>query len=371
MSVVKLLIDKGADVNAKANHDATPLHEAAKEGHMELAELLITRGADVNAKETFGETPLHEAVKGAHKEVAKLLAANGADVYAKSLSGRSPIVLAKQLGHAELVSFLEGHSWLSKRENLQRLAKELTDLHRLYVRALHMGYSDDEYQKRELAIKLAPWWANAYFNLALVLEKLRNYKMAIDNLNLYLLAVPDAPDAAAVKEKIYEIEFLEKQRTRAEEHMDRGIELNDKARDYPGAAAEYKEAIRLDPGNGRAHAYLGGTYVNLKRNKEAIVELEEGLRLGYKGRYAYNNLAVSYNRLGDSSKAISILEDGLREGWGAQGLIHQNLGTYYKKAGSGGKAMEHFKKAYELSVHDKDVNQQYVREMMKALTFGW
>lgn len=111
--------------------------------------------------------------------------------------------------------------------------------------------------------------------------------------------------------------------------------------------------------------------MNLKRNKEAIVELEEGLRLGYKGRYAYNNLAVSYNRLGDSSKAISILEDGLREGWGAQGLIHQNLGTYYKKAGSGSKAMEHFKKAYELSVHDKDVNQQYVREMMKALTFGW
>ena len=76
--VVKLLIAKGADVNAKAGiSEKTPLHEAASSGHKEVVELLIANGADVNAKKKFGRTPLHGA---ATKGIAELLIAKGADV---------------------------------------------------------------------------------------------------------------------------------------------------------------------------------------------------------------------------------------------------------------------------------------------------
>jgi ankyrin repeat protein len=86
--IVELLIDEGADVNAKDKRGTTPLHEAAGRGHnKDVAELLIAKGADVNAKDDNGWTPLHHAVPDGHKEIAELLIAKGGDVNAKGIYG--------------------------------------------------------------------------------------------------------------------------------------------------------------------------------------------------------------------------------------------------------------------------------------------
>lgn len=61
-----------------------------------------------------------------------------------------------------------------------------------------------EFQK---AVNIAPWLAEAYFNLAIVQEKAYQYDAAIRNLNFYLLAKPDAPDARELRAKIYELEY--------------------------------------------------------------------------------------------------------------------------------------------------------------------
>lgn len=53
------------------------LHLAALQGRTKIAELLIERGADVNARGHGGRTPLHYAVESSHKSVVKLLAAKG------------------------------------------------------------------------------------------------------------------------------------------------------------------------------------------------------------------------------------------------------------------------------------------------------
>ena len=47
------------NVNAKADRDVTPLHEAARMGNVEIARLLLKQGADVNAKDSDGKTPLN------------------------------------------------------------------------------------------------------------------------------------------------------------------------------------------------------------------------------------------------------------------------------------------------------------------------
>ena len=74
----ELLIEKGADVNAKAGFGSTPLHDAAFSDLKEVTELLIANGADVNAKAEEGWTPLHDAARGGHKEIADLLRKHGA-----------------------------------------------------------------------------------------------------------------------------------------------------------------------------------------------------------------------------------------------------------------------------------------------------
>jgi tetratricopeptide (TPR) repeat protein len=55
-------------------------------------------------------------------------------------------------------------------------------------------------------IAVAPWWADAYFNLAVVAEKAGRPDVAMGSLRLYLLAKPDAEDAQAVKRKVVELE---------------------------------------------------------------------------------------------------------------------------------------------------------------------
>ncbi len=58
----------------------------------------------------------------------------------------------------------------------------------------------------EQAVEIAPWFADAYFNLGLIEEKVNDYSGAIRSLNLYLYASPQSPDAAAVRQKIIKLE---------------------------------------------------------------------------------------------------------------------------------------------------------------------
>ena len=74
----RLLIDAGADANAKDNDSDTALMSAARNGHTECARLLIDAGADANAKDEDGETALSLAMKEGHAEIADMLRNAGA-----------------------------------------------------------------------------------------------------------------------------------------------------------------------------------------------------------------------------------------------------------------------------------------------------
>jgi ankyrin repeat protein len=68
---------------------------AARRNHIEIAKLLIERGADVEAKDKWGRTPLYYACLNDNLECAELLIDAGADVGAKDRFERTPLDLAQ------------------------------------------------------------------------------------------------------------------------------------------------------------------------------------------------------------------------------------------------------------------------------------
>jgi ankyrin repeat protein len=89
---------------------ATPIHDAASEGEVELVEILIANGADVDARDVNGYTPLHIAIQEGYTDVAEVLIDNGADVNARTIGDNgndlSPLYLSIILGLSDIESLL-------------------------------------------------------------------------------------------------------------------------------------------------------------------------------------------------------------------------------------------------------------------------
>lgn len=81
--MVDLLLQKGADINAKGEGGITALMYAAEKKSPVIVQKLIEKGADVNAKSDTGYTALLVAVREKNNGIIKLLLDKGADVNAK------------------------------------------------------------------------------------------------------------------------------------------------------------------------------------------------------------------------------------------------------------------------------------------------
>ena len=106
VEVARMLIERGADVAAQNKDGETPLHLVSRNGEEEVARMLIERGADVAAQNKDGETPLHMASQYGQVEVARMLVERGADVAAQNNDGETPLHLASQYGEVEVARML-------------------------------------------------------------------------------------------------------------------------------------------------------------------------------------------------------------------------------------------------------------------------
>ncbi|XP_074113519.1 uncharacterized protein LOC141536705 isoform X1 [Cotesia typhae] len=79
--VVKLLINKGADVNCRDHQGKTPLFYAIHNGDRKIIKILLRNHADINIQAQDGQTPLSISVENVDVEIVTLLLDNGADIH--------------------------------------------------------------------------------------------------------------------------------------------------------------------------------------------------------------------------------------------------------------------------------------------------
>jgi|HubBroStandDraft_3_1064219.scaffolds.fasta_scaffold148941_2 ankyrin repeat protein len=89
--VAEALIKHGADVNARDDHQQTPIFMQTAGTSLDVVDVLLRHGADINARDNENETPLISAVTQADPTMVAALVARGADMSVRDSNGRTAL----------------------------------------------------------------------------------------------------------------------------------------------------------------------------------------------------------------------------------------------------------------------------------------
>ncbi|UKZ92911.1 uncharacterized protein TrAFT101_007843 [Trichoderma asperellum] len=139
------LLDEGANINGEgsmvkaAEHARRKIYDdreycfalqaAALGGHLEIVKLLINKGAEINAICKECGSALHAAAKGNHLDVMKFLVGHGADIYARSRMGGSVLASSVRDSQDQCFHFLLSEGALKQDDGETALIKAAS-LHR-------------------------------------------------------------------------------------------------------------------------------------------------------------------------------------------------------------------------------------------------
>ncbi len=104
--IVRLLLERGAEVNAVMQDGASALMYASQNGHCDTVRLLLEREAEVNTVTQSGMSALMLASQNGHCDTVRLLLEGEAEVNTVAQDGATALMLASQNGHSGTVRML-------------------------------------------------------------------------------------------------------------------------------------------------------------------------------------------------------------------------------------------------------------------------
>jgi ankyrin repeat protein len=105
-SIVRMLIDRGAKVNAQNRAGMTPLHSASMAGHCGVVNMLLNEGADPNLCDGMGNAALYFSVWDGHLDIVTRLLSAGANPNATNSKNETPLKRASTHSHPEIIKLL-------------------------------------------------------------------------------------------------------------------------------------------------------------------------------------------------------------------------------------------------------------------------
>merc|ERR1719225_2367207 len=115
--MVKTLLQSGSDIqlDKKDNTNGrSALHVAVYDGNLEIVKVLVQKGANINAKDDDGFSPLHIAVYIENLKILKILIQSGAQLNAKDKKNKTPLDYARMWNIYDILKYLNN---LTKAEN--------------------------------------------------------------------------------------------------------------------------------------------------------------------------------------------------------------------------------------------------------------
>lgn len=106
LDLVRLLHERGAEIDRADASGRTPLSYAAEAGRLALVRYLLSEGAGVDSRDRRSRTPLFHAVLGNQPEVVAVLLERGAAVDAADRFRDTPFIMACAKGHSEVAALL-------------------------------------------------------------------------------------------------------------------------------------------------------------------------------------------------------------------------------------------------------------------------
>jgi ankyrin repeat protein len=104
--IVKLLLEKGAEVNNSWNLGENALMKAARRNFPKVVKLLCNSGADLEKSDSKGNTALQYAAYEGSLDVVKLLLEYGANIETRNNLNWSSLMQAVLMGHLDVVELL-------------------------------------------------------------------------------------------------------------------------------------------------------------------------------------------------------------------------------------------------------------------------
>lgn len=105
-ALVRALLDRGIDVDAKGVDGTTALHRAVNADHLAIADLLLRGGADATAGDRYGVTPLYLASLNGNGAMIQRLLDAGADPNTADPTGETALMTAARNGRPAALDVL-------------------------------------------------------------------------------------------------------------------------------------------------------------------------------------------------------------------------------------------------------------------------